>query len=149
MKYSLLDNVLLHYITKSCPLVFNPGKSVFDSSIDVSISFVLFRKNIDSSFYCVVHINPAIKRVIIALPLDVQFIAFCRDYFFNPEFCLSCPLCLVFIECSNNLFSVKITDNAYPLLSWSQRLLKINLECSLLQIYFCTLIFSYGHQLWI
>ena len=44
MKYSLLDNVLLHYITKSCPLVFNPGKSVFDSSIDVSISFVFFRK---------------------------------------------------------------------------------------------------------
>ena len=105
------------------------------------------QENIDSSIYYIFHINPATEWINVALPADVESIPFFLDYFFNSEVYVTGLLTLFFTECSNNLFIVKIAENACPchsiLFSWSQRLFQNNLSVALCKNIF---LFWYFHM---
>ena len=95
-------------------------KSAFVAWLDKSNStFTLPSEDFGSGKYSIFYIMPfffysAIKRTIVAFPLNIYFITFSFYYFCNSKLFLIWFLQLLFVWRSPNLFSVKITNNIYP-----------------------------------
>ena len=59
-------------------------------------------------------INPIVKRILVAFPFNIQFIAFSNNYFFSYRLYLICFLQFFFVKRSSNFFTLEITNKICP-----------------------------------